>query len=265
MKAAVYDVTGPPYVFRYEDVPDPGPCRAGVVLDEAISIEGGVTLTALGGEMTRTAHRRLPVRGHIREIGAAVTDRKSGIASSRSCRRFARGARRGAGGRDLAGSGRSRSQRGCVRSLAWAPPTTASSSSDGCSRARPCSSRPVRAVSAWRRSSSRKCAGVTVLSTASSEERLEASGADSVWTTASTTPTTFGATVARDHGGRGVDLVVDSVGGKILAGSVQCLAYPGGRCVNVGSAGRDDSTPRCLGAPRRKPVAHRRVPRRRGR
>jgi NADPH2:quinone reductase len=40
--------------------------------------------------------------------------------------------------------------------------------------------------------------------------------------------------------GRGVDLVVDSVGGKILAGSVQCLAYRG-RCITVGRAGRDPS------------------------
>ena len=39
-------------------------------------------------------------------------------------------------------------------------------------------------------------------------------------------------------GGRGVDLVVDSVGGRILVGSVQCLAYRG-RAVNVGNAGRD--------------------------
>ena len=41
-------------------------------------------------------------------------------------------------------------------------------------------------------------------------------------------------------GGRGVDLVVDSVGGPILGGSVACLAYRG-RCINVGSAGRDES------------------------
>src|SRR5436190_2933891 len=81
-------------------------------------------------------------------------------------------------------------------------------------------------------------AGATVLATASSEERL--------------------ARIARfgvDHGidysndgwvdqvrsltsGRGVDLVVDSVGGKILAGSVACLAYRG-RAITVGRAGRD--------------------------
>ena len=83
-----------------------------------------------------------------------------------------------------------------------------------------------------------KRAGATVIATASSLERLEplkALGLDhavdysqSGWVDA-----------VRDlTGGRGVDLVVDSVGGKILAGSVQCLAYRG-RAITVGSAGRD--------------------------
>ncbi len=39
-------------------------------------------------------------------------------------------------------------------------------------------------------------------------------------------------------GGTGVDLAVDSVGGRVLAGSVQCLAYRG-RAITVGRAGRD--------------------------
>ena len=72
-----------------------------------------------------------------------------------------------------------------------------------------------------------KRAGATVIATASSLDRLEplkALGLDhavdysqSGWVDA-----------VRDlTGGRGVDLVVDSVGGKVLAGSVQCLAYRG--------------------------------------
>ncbi len=83
-----------------------------------------------------------------------------------------------------------------------------------------------------------KRAGATVIATASSLERLEplkALGLDhavdyskSGWVDA-----------VRDlTDGRGVDLVVDSVGGKVLAGSVQCLAYRG-RAITVGSAGRD--------------------------
>ena len=43
----------------------------------------------------------------------------------------------------------------------------------------------------------------------------------------------------REHtGGQGVDLVVDSVGGSVLRGSIASLRYRG-RCITVGSAGRD--------------------------
>jgi NADPH2:quinone reductase len=84
-----------------------------------------------------------------------------------------------------------------------------------------------------------KRAGATVIATASSDDRLErlkefgldhgVNYAHEGWVDAVRALTT---------GGRGVDLVVDSVGGKILAGSVQCLAYRG-RAITVGSAGRD--------------------------
>jgi NADPH:quinone reductase len=83
-----------------------------------------------------------------------------------------------------------------------------------------------------------KRAGAIVISTASSLDRLaplKALGLDhavdysqSGWVD-----------VVRDlTGGRGVDLVVDSVGGRILEGSAQCLAYRG-RAITVGNAGRD--------------------------
>src|SRR5580704_19481570 len=57
MKAAVYYETGGPEVFRYEDVPDPvaGPGEV-LVQVEAISIEGGDTLSRLGGDMSRSPH-----------------------------------------------------------------------------------------------------------------------------------------------------------------------------------------------------------------
>jgi len=43
-------------------------------------------------------------------------------------------------------------------------------------------------------------------------------------------------------GGRGCDLVVDSVGGATLQWSLECLAYRG-RCITVGNASRDDTRP----------------------
>ena len=57
MKAAVYYETGPPDVFRYEDVADPACPPDGVVVDvAAISIEGGDTLNRLRGEMPAVPH-----------------------------------------------------------------------------------------------------------------------------------------------------------------------------------------------------------------
>src|SRR5271166_2995323 len=57
MKAAVYDTTGPPEVFRYEDVDDPEvPEGAVLVKVEAISIEGGDTLNRLSGELGAHPH-----------------------------------------------------------------------------------------------------------------------------------------------------------------------------------------------------------------
>jgi NADPH2:quinone reductase len=83
-----------------------------------------------------------------------------------------------------------------------------------------------------------KRAGATVLATASSDDRLariEPFGVDhginyaeEGWVDA----------VRAATSGAGVNLVVDSVGGRVLVGSLQCLAYRG-RCITVGQAGRD--------------------------
>ncbi len=49
MKAAVYYQTGGPDVFRFEDVPDPDVGEGDVLIRvEAVSIEGGDTLSRLG-------------------------------------------------------------------------------------------------------------------------------------------------------------------------------------------------------------------------
>ncbi len=49
--------------------------------------------------------------------------------------------------------------------------------------------------------------------------------------------TDFVEEVRRLTDGRGADVIVDSVGGPTLQGSLRCLAYRG-RCVTVGDAGR---------------------------
>jgi NADPH2:quinone reductase len=87
-----------------------------------------------------------------------------------------------------------------------------------------------------------KAAGATVVATASSDERLERLrdfGLDH--------PINYAATdVVREvmnvTDGRGVDLVVDPVGGRVLEASIASLAYRG-RVSWVGRAGRDAAVP----------------------
>ncbi len=83
-----------------------------------------------------------------------------------------------------------------------------------------------------------KRAGATVLATASSEERLaplERLGLDHGINYSNPD---WVAAVRELTNGQGVDLVVDSVGGRVLQGSVASLRYRG-RAITVGSAGRD--------------------------
>ena len=99
---------------------------------------------------------------------------------------------------------------------------------------------PAPAVWAWRRSSWRKQAGATVISTASSDaklERLKPLGLDHGINYASES---FVDRVRELTDGRGVDVVLDSVGGKNLVDSVEALAYRG-TLVSVGVAGRGGS------------------------
>ncbi len=240
-KAAVYYETGAPDVFRYEDVPEPEVFPGGVVLDvEAISIEGGDTMNRAGGEMLATPHIvGYQCAGTITEVGEGVTDRDVGQRVVTTM---------------ISGSHASK-----VRNLAmltWPIPDGADLIACACvpvafGTAHDClfefghlqkgeavliqagaGGVGIAAIQLAKR------AGATVFATASSDERLARL-------------TEFG----MDHGinysqpewvqqvregtdGRGVDLVVDSVGGKILQGSVQSVTYRG-RVITVGHASRD--------------------------
>jgi NADPH2:quinone reductase len=94
-----------------------------------------------------------------------------------------------------------------------------------------------------------KRAGATVIATASSLERLERLKALGLDHAVDYTQSGWVDRVRELTDGRGVDVVVDSVGGHILNGSVACLAYRG-RCITVGSAGREEQLidVRALGA-----------------
>jgi NADPH:quinone reductase len=241
MKAAVYYETGPPEVFRYEDVPDPVVFDGGVVIQvEAISIEGGDTLNRAGGEMASVPHIvGYQCAGTIREVGPGVTDRHVG---QRVVTTFMWG---------------SHAELRAVPALVtWPVPDGADIVAAACvpvafGTADDClfefghlqegetvliqagaGGVGIAAIQLAKR------VGATVIATASSGDRLERLhdfGLD------------HGVDYSRDDwvdkvraitSGRGVDLVVDSVGGRILAGSLACLAYRG-RAITVGSAGRD--------------------------
>ncbi len=87
-----------------------------------------------------------------------------------------------------------------------------------------------------------KRAGATVLATASSDERLERLKEFGLDHGINYRERDFAAAVKEITGGRGADVVVDSVGGRTLEGSIECAAYRG-RISYVGSAGRDDYRP----------------------
>jgi len=83
-----------------------------------------------------------------------------------------------------------------------------------------------------------KRAGATVLATASSDQRLERLREFGLDHGINYRDVDFADAARTLTEGRGVDLVVDSVG-STLSGSIQALAYRG-RCTLVGQAGRDD-------------------------
>ena len=82
-----------------------------------------------------------------------------------------------------------------------------------------------------------KRAGARVFATASSDDRLERLKELGLDEGINYVTHDFVAEARRLTDGRGVDVVVDSVGGVTLQGSINVLAYRG-RCVTVGDAGR---------------------------
>jgi NADPH2:quinone reductase len=82
-----------------------------------------------------------------------------------------------------------------------------------------------------------KRAGARVFATASTDDRLERLKELGLDEGINYRTNDFVAEARRLTDGRGVDVVVDSVGGETLQGSIDTLAYRG-RCVTVGDAGR---------------------------
>jgi len=242
MKAAVYYETGDPSVFKYEDLPDPRCHPRGILVRvEAVSIEGGDVLSRAGGELATSPHVvGYQAAGEIIEVGSEVTDRAVG-------QRVV----------TISPFGSHAELRSVPVNSSWLIPDGLSTEEGACvpipfGTADDClfefghlkagemvliqaatSGVGLAAVQLAKR------AGATVIGTSSSDEKLERLreyGLDH--------PVNYrSGDVVREvmnlTEGRGCDLVVDSVGGEVLRGSIAVLGYRG-RAITVGNVSRAD-------------------------
>jgi len=244
MKAAVYYETGEPSVLRYEDVPDPVAPTGGVLIrNEVVSIEGGDTLNRAGGLLGAVPHIvGYQSAGTVVAVGEGVTG-------------LAVGDRAVTVGVD----GSHAELRAAPEAFCWKIPDGLATDLAGCvpvasGTAHDClfefghlqagetvlvqagaSAVGIAAIQLA------KQAGARVLATASRPEKLERLVALGLDDGINYAEVDVADEVRRLTDGRGVDLVVDSVGGPTLQGSIRSLAYRG-RCVTVGDAGRSGSS-----------------------
>jgi len=245
VKAAVYYENGPPDVLRYEDVPDPT-CGPGSVLVrvEAISIEGGDTLNRLGGPLTSHPHIvGYQCAGTIVEIGEGVTDRVVGqkVVATMPSGSHAELVVTPALVTWPVPEGVDLSHVACV--------PIAFGTADDClfefGRLRPGETVLIQAGAGGVGLAAIQLAarvGAVVLATASSPARLERIAAFGVDRGIDYSKEDWVDEVRSATAGRGVDLVLDSVGGSTLTRSLACLAYRG-RAITVGNAGRNERPP----------------------
>ncbi|MBI3785937.1 MAG: zinc-binding alcohol dehydrogenase family protein, partial [Deltaproteobacteria bacterium] len=244
MKAAVYYETGKPDVFRYEDVADPVCSPDGVLIEiKAISIEGGDTLHRAGGDMISRPHIvGYQAAGVIREVGSQVQDRRPGqnVVAVMMFGSHAELVAVSALTTWVLPDGLDLKLGACVP----IPFGTADDCLFEFGRLQRGESVLIHAgaggvgVAAIQLA---KRAGANVLATASSDSKLERLREYGLDHGINYKKDDFVEKV-RDLTGGGAHLIVDSVGGKTLAGSIEALAYRG-RISYVGSAGRDGYQP----------------------
>jgi NADPH:quinone reductase len=244
MKAAVIYENGPPDVLKYEDVPDPE-CPDGCVLIdvEAISIEGGDLLARAESPPPSVPHVvGYLAAGTVAEVGVGVDDRAVGDRVV-----------------TLFGAGSHASRRVVPALVTWPIP-------EGLDAAR-AAGVPVALGTA------QEClftagnlqagqtalvhaggggvgmaaiqlahqAGATVISTASSDEKLERLKEFGLDHGINYATENFVERTQELTDGHGADVILDSVGGQNLVDSVGALAYRG-TLVSVGVASRAGSS-----------------------
>lgn len=245
MKAAVYYETGGPEVLRYEEVPEPQLRKGGVLIDvAAIAIQGGDTLNRTGGLMASTPHIvGYQASGIVREVGDGVTSFVPGQPVVATM-----------------GFGSHAEVISVPAGSVWAIPEGLSleeaagvpiefGTADDClfefGRLQKGETVLIQAGASGVGLAAiqlAKAAGATVLATASSDDRLERLREYGLDFGINYTKVDVAQEVMKFTNGVGVNLVVDSVGGSTLEGSVASLAYRG-RISWVGRAGREERPP----------------------
>ena len=245
MFAAAYETNGSPDVLKYIELPDPIVRRGGVLIQiEAIGIQGGDTLNRAGGALVTNPHVvGYQASGTIIECGDGVTERKLG---DRVVATMAFGSHA--------------SMASVPASSTWLIPDSMSfetaagipvefGTADDClfefGRLQAGETVLIQAGAGGVGLAAiqlAKAAGATVIATASGEERvarLARYGMDHGINYATKNVATE---VREITNGKGVDLVVDPVGGAVLESSIACLGYRG-RISWVGQAGREAHNP----------------------
>jgi len=244
MKAAVYYQNGGPEVLKYEDVPDPVCHPKGVVIRvEAVSIEGGDTLNRWHGALLTKPHVvGYQAAGEIVEVGSQVTNLRVGQKVTTVYNFGSHAALRAVPARNAWPV-----PKGLDIKLAAAIPVPFGTADDclfeyGRLKAGEtvlvqagASGVGVAAIQLAKR------AGATVLATASSDERLERLKPLGLDHGINYRTDDVVKSVMKITNNRGVDLVVDPVGGVTLQGSLLSICYRG-RVSMVGAAGREPMT-----------------------
>ena len=241
MKAAVYYENGPPSVLKYEDVPDPQCAPNGIVIRvEAVSIEGGDTLNRMGGPLITKPHIvGYQAAGEVVQVGDEVKEFKVGDKAVTTGFNGSHAELRAVAARTAW-----KIPKGCDVRLAAAVPVPFGTAHDclfefGRLKAGEtvlvqagASGVGVAAIQLAKR------AGARVLATASSDDRLERLKPLGLDNGINYKTDDVVKSVMKLTDNKGVNLVVDSVGGSTLQGSILSLAYRG-RVSMVGAAGRE--------------------------
>jgi NADPH2:quinone reductase len=241
MKAAVYYENGPPSVLKYEEVPDPALMPNGIIIKvEAVSIEGGDTLNRLGGPLVSHPHIvGYQAAGEVVAVGEEVRTFKIGDKAVTT-----------------GFNGSHAELRSVAARTAWKIPVGADVRKAAVvpvpfGTAHDClfefgklkagetvlvqagaSGVGVAAIQLAKR------AGARVLATASSDERLAKLKPLGLDEGINYKTSDVVQSVMKLTDNAGVNLVVDSVGGSTLQGSINSLGYRG-RVSMVGAAGRE--------------------------